>query len=182
MARLIYGMMQSVDGYVSNPEEGPELPELEDELHAYFNAEMARVAGSLYGRRMYEMMRYWDEPQDPDNVIDVGFATAFQSKPKWVVSRTLKTVGPNATLIASDVEGAVRRLKAEIDGDIEVAGPELAGSLAALGLIDEFQLYVRPVVVGSGGRPFFVGVRPALRFKSSETIAGTTVKLVYEAA
>lgn len=91
-----------------------------------------------------------------------------------MVSRTLKSVGPNATLISDDVEAFVTRLKAEVEGEIDVAGPELAGSLT--GLIDEYQLYFRPVVLG-GGKPFFSGARPPLRFLASETIGEDAVRL-----
>ena len=77
-----------------------------------------------------------------------AFAAAWRKQPKWVVSRTLKSVGPNATLVGDDLEGAIRELKAERDGEIEVAGPDLAQSLTELGLIDEYRIYLHPVVLG----------------------------------
>jgi dihydrofolate reductase len=95
-----------------------------------------------------------------------------------VVSRTLDAVGPNATLVTGELEAFVRRLKAGHEGEIEVAGPELAGSLTALGLIDEYRLYFHPVVLG-GGKPFFAGPRPPLRLVSSERVGEGAIRLAY---
>lgn len=178
MARLVYAMMQSLDGYVAGPEGGNGLPEPGETLHRHFNDHMRRVTGSLYGRRIYEIMRYWEEDQ-PDWIdVYTDFASAWREKPKWVVSRTLKSVGPNATLVEGDLETFVRALKAEQAGEIEVAGPELAGSLTALGLIDEYRLYFLPAVLG-GGKPYFAGPRPPLRFTGSEQIDDGTMMLRY---
>src|SRR5687767_2480555 len=145
MAKLMFGLMQSLDGYVAGPEGGPGLPMPDEALTRHFNAQMGEISGSLYGRRMYEVMRYWDEDEAEQDEAGRDFAVAWRAKPKWVVSRTLTSVGPNATLVKDDLEGFVRALKAEREGVIDVAGPELAGSLAELGLIDEYQLYLCPV-------------------------------------
>jgi dihydrofolate reductase len=171
-------MMQSLDGYVAGPESGPGLPMPDEALSEHFNAQMRGITGSLYGRRMYEVMRYWDEDQAEQDEAGREFAAAWRPKPKWVVSRTLRSVGPNATLAGDDLEGFVRALKAEHEGEIEVAGPALAGSLTDLGLIDEYQLYLCPVVLGSG-KPFFNGARSPLRLVSSERIGEDTVRLRY---
>jgi riboflavin biosynthesis pyrimidine reductase len=96
--------------------------------------------------------------------------------PKWVVSRTLKSVGPNATLVREDVGAFVRALKAKLDGEIDVAGPELAGSLTALGLVDEYRLYFRPFVLG-GGKPYFSGPRPPLHLVGAESVGEDAVRL-----
>lgn len=178
MAKLVYGLMQSLDGYVSGPEGGPGLPMPDDALSSHFSAQLRGFTGSLYGRRMYEIMRYWDGDEPDQHEIGREFAAAWRAKPKWVVSRTLKSVGPNATLVDGDLEAFVRALKAEHQGDIEVAGPELAGSLTALGLIDEYQLYLRPAVLG-GGKPYFAGPRSPLRLVSSEQIGEDTISLTY---
>lgn len=114
---------------------------------------------ALYGRRMYEVMRYWDSDHSEWNEAESDYAAAWRSQPKWVVSRSLKSVGPNAILLADDIEAAIRRLKAQVDGVIEVSGPELAGSLTDMGLVDEYQLYLHPVVLG-GGKPFFASPGP----------------------
>src|SRR5690349_15879980 len=134
MARLVFGMMQSLDGYVAGPPGGPELPMPGPALHRHFNDHVRGLAGCLYGRRLYEMMRYWDEDRPEWDAIARDYAEAWRARPKWVVSGSLTSVGPNATLVSRDVEAFVRRLKAEIQGDIDVAGPELAASLTAPGL------------------------------------------------
>jgi dihydrofolate reductase len=94
----------------------------------------------VYGRQVYEVMRYWDDDVPECDAEEQSFAAAWRKQPKWVVSRSLKSVGPNATRVDGDLEGAIRELKAERDGEIEVAGPRLANSLADLGLIDEFRI------------------------------------------
>jgi len=94
------------------------------------------------------------------------------------VSRSLKSVGPNATLVGDDIEAVIQGLKARLVGEIDVAGPELAGSLTNLGLIDEYRLYLHPVVVGSG-KPFFAGPRPPLRLVASDRIAEEVIRLTY---
>jgi dihydrofolate reductase len=139
---------------------------------------MRGLAGSVYGRRMYEVMRVWDEDHPEWDTAFRDFAAAWRSQPKWVVSRSLKTVGPNATLVADDLEAVVRGLKAQLVGEIEVAGPDLAQSLTELGLIDEYRLYFRPVVLGRG-KPFFAGARPPLRLVASDLIGEDAVRLTY---
>ncbi len=177
MAKLIFGMMQSLDGYVAGDEGQPGLPMPGDALHLHFSAQLSGFSGSLLGRRMYEIMRYWDGEEAEQDEIGRAFATAWRAKPKWVVSNTLKSAGPNATLLNGDLEASIKALKAEHEGVIDVAGPELAGGLGELGLIDEYQLYLRPVVLGSG-KPFFHGPRPPLRLEASEQI-GDTMRLIY---
>ena len=86
---------------------------------------MRQLAGIVYGRRMYEVMRYWDDDQPDWGDVERDFAAAWRAKPKWVVSRTLKSVGPNVTLIRDDIGAAVRALRDKLDGEIDVAGPEL---------------------------------------------------------
>jgi dihydrofolate reductase len=177
MAKIVFGMMQSLDGYVDGVSGGlEEMPAPGAELHAHFNDQVRGMAGALYGRRIYEMMRYWDEDQPDWGDIEKDFAAAWQAKPKWVVSRTLKSVGPNATLVSGDVGDFVRKLKKDIDGVIDVAGPTLAATLTELGLIDEYRLYYRPFVLGAG-KPFFVGARPPLRIVASERIGEGAVRV-----
>ena len=139
---------------------------------------MRDLAGCVYGRRTYEIMRYWDEDLPDWDAEDREFAAVWRSQPKWVVSRSLKSVGPNSTLVADDFEKVVRRLKAELAGEIQVAGPVLAQSLTEAGLIDEYRLYLRPVVLG-GGTPFFGGPRPPLHLVASDLIAGDVIRLSY---
>ena len=144
MARLVFGMNQSLDGYVDHMAFAPSPT-----LFRHFIEEAQGQAGSVYGRQMYE-----------------------------VVSRSLKSVGPNARLVEDDLEGAIRELKAERDGEIEVAGPSLAHSLTELGLIDEYRIYLHPVVLGHG-KPYFAGPRPPLRFMANDRIGEDVIRLTY---
>ena len=139
---------------------------------------MRGLAGSVYGRHMYEDMRYWDEDRPEWDADEREFAAAWRNQPKWVVSRSLKSVGPNATLVEDDLEAAIRRLKAERDGEIDVAGPELARSLTDLGLVDEYRLYLHPVVLGRG-KPYFAGPRPSLRLVASDRMDEDVIRLTY---
>jgi dihydrofolate reductase len=173
MAKLVFGLNQSLDGYIDHAAFAPGPA-----LFRYFTEQMRDLTGSVYGRRMYEVMRYWDEDRPEWDDAEREFAVAWRSQPKWVVSRSLKSVGPNATLIADDIEATIRGLKAELGGQIEVAGPDLARSLGDLGLIDEYQIYLHPVVLG-GGKPFFAGSRPPLRLVSCDRIDGDVVRLTY---
>jgi len=170
-------MMQSLDGYVAGIDGGLELfPPPGPLLGQHFNDHIRTLAGALYGRRMYEVMRYWDEDQPEWDAGDHHFAAAWRALPKWVASRTLKSVGPNATLMSEDVGAYVARLKSEVEGEIDVAGPELAGALSDLGLIDEYQLYLRPFVLGVG-KPFFTGPRPSLHLVETRMIGDEAVKV-----
>ena len=173
MAKLVYGLNQSLDGYVDHAKFGPDLV-----LFRHFIEHVRGLTGMVYGRGMYEIMRYWDEDQPDWKAHEKDYATAWRSRQKWVVSRSLKSVGPNATLIEDDIESVIGGLKAELVGEIEVAGPDLAGSLTNLGLIDEYRLYLHPVVLG-GGKPFFSGPRPPLRLVASDRIAENVIRLVY---
>jgi dihydrofolate reductase len=130
---------------------------------------------------MYEIMRYWDDDQPQWNAEERAFAAAWRKQPKWVVSRSLSSVGPNATLVEGDLESAIRDLKAGRDGEIEVAGPTLAHSLTELGLIDEYRIYLHPVVVGHG-KPFFAGPRPPLRLTGNDRMGEDVIRLTYVAA
>ncbi|MFZ4606234.1 MAG: dihydrofolate reductase family protein [Caulobacter sp.] len=175
MARLVFGMNQSLDGYVDHDHPAM-MPD--PVLFRHFIDQARGQAGSLYGRKLYELMAYWDEEQPGRDAPERDFAAAWRSHPKWVVSRTLKTVGPNATLVEGDLEAAVRRLKAEVEGEIEVGGPDLARTLTALGLIDEYRIYLHPVVLG-GGTPYFAAARPPLRLVASERLGESVIRLSY---
>lgn len=173
MAKLVFGMNVSLDGYVDHMAFAPG-----PELFRYFIEQTRGLAGSLYGRRLYEIMSYWDA-EDPDWDADRrAFAEAWRRQHKWVVSRTLKSVGPNATLVGGDVEGAVRELKEKLTGRVDVGGTVLAQSLGERGLVDEYQLYIRPVVLG-GGTPYFAGALPPLQLVANERIGEDAVRLTY---
>jgi dihydrofolate reductase len=174
MAKLVYALNQSLDGYVDHMKLGPPVPV----AFRHFIEYVRGLTGFLYGRGMYEIMRYWDEDLPDWDSDDREFAVAWRSQPKWVVSRSLKSVGPNATLVADDVEAEIRRLRTDLAGEIGVGGPDLAQSLTEAGLIDEYRLYLRPVVLG-GGQPFFAGPRPPLHLVASDLIADDLIRLTY---
>lgn len=174
MARIVYGLNQSLDGYVDHMRLGPPAPA----AFRHFMELTRGLTGVVYGRRMYEVMRYWDDDANLEDAQDREFAAAWRSRPKWVVSRSLESVGPNATLLAGDAVAAIRRLKAELAGELHVGGPMLAQSLTEAGLIDEYQLYLRPVVLGDGA-PFFAGARPPLHLVASDLIADDLIRLTY---
>lgn len=174
MAKFVYGLMQSLDGYVDHdamPAPGPLL-------FRHYVGLMQSVDGSLYGRRLYELMQFWeqDDPSWPED--HRAFGKAWRDTPKWVVSTTLTEVGPNATLINTNIEAKLRKLKADATGIIEIAGPKLARSLTDLNLIDEYQLYFRPYILGKGA-PFFAGPRPPLRLTAHDKIGEDTIRLTY---
>jgi dihydrofolate reductase len=183
MAKLVFGMNMSLDGYVDYDKFAPDPV-----LFRYFIEQTRNTAGSIYGPRLYELMRYWDgdawDQTDPatdhagSKAALRDFAEAWRAMPKWVVSKSLKEVGPKATLISEDFETAIRKLKADRDGEIEVGGPKLAAGLAKLGLIDEYHVFLHPVVL-SHGEPFFAGETPKLRLAGSERIGESALKLTY---
>lgn len=174
MAKLVFALNQSLDGYVDHMAFGPP----DAVLFRHFIDDVRGLTGTVYGRRMYEVMRYWDDDRAEWGEAERAYAAAWRSQPKWVVSRSLKSVGPNATLVVGDVEAAIRGLKATLDGEIEVSGPELAGSLTELGLVDEYRLYLHPVVLGQG-KPLFAGPRSRLRLVASDRIGGDVIRLTY---
>ncbi len=173
MAKLVFGMNLSLDGYVDHTAFAPGPT-----LFQHFIEEARGQTGSLYGRRLYEIMRYWDDDHPEWDAAERDFAVAWRRQPKWIVSRSLKSIGPNATLIGDDIEATIRRLKAERAGEIEVGGPDLAHSLTDLGLIDEYRLYVHPVVLG-GGKPYFAAARPPLRLVACDRIDQDVIRLTY---
>jgi len=173
MAKLVFGMNQSLDGYVNHMAFGPSPT-----LFRHFIEEARAQAGSVYGRHVYELMRYWDDEHPEWDEDRQAFAAAWRRQPKWVVSRTLTSVGPNARLVQGDLAGAIRKLKAEHESEIEVAGPDLARSLTELGLIDEYRIYLHPVVLG-GGKPYFAGPRPPLRLVEHDRIDADVIRLRY---
>jgi riboflavin biosynthesis pyrimidine reductase len=173
MARLVFGMNQSLDGYVDHMAFAPGP------------RSSATSSRKLRGRRAVstvatciEVMRYWDDDHPEWDAAEHAFAAAWRNQPKWVVSRSLTSVGPNARLVADDLEGAIRELKAGRDGEIEVAGPDLAHSLTELGLIDEYRIYLHPVVLGHG-KPYFAGPRPPLRLMANDRIGEDVIRLAY---
>ena len=173
MAKLVFGMNQSLDGYVDHMAFAPSPA-----LFRHFIEQARDQAGSVYGRGLYEIMRYWDEDHSEWDAERRDFAAAWRRQPKWVVSRSWKSVGPNATLVKDDIGAVIRGLKAQLAGELQVGGPVLARSLTDLGLIDEYRIYLHPVVLGRG-RPFFAGPRPPLRLVADDRMGDDVIRLTY---
>ncbi len=176
MGRLVVRMNVSLDGYVDHDRMATGLA-----LFRHWVAAVRDVAGGLYGRHVYGLMRYWDDDRPEWTSDQRDFAASWRGQRKWVASRTLASVGPNATLVADDVAAMARRLKADLDGDIAVAGPALAHSLAEAGVVDAWQLYLQPVALGHG-RPLFAGPRPPMRLLAHELVAEDVIRLTYAPA
>ena len=173
MARFVFGMNQSLDGYVDHDRFAPDAT-----LFRHFVEEARAQAGSIYGRRVYELMHYWDEDRAEWGDAERDFAQAWRRQPKWVVSSTLSTLGPNASLVTGDLETALRRIKREHEGEIEIAGPKLAQHLATLGLIDEYCIYLHPVILGHG-TSYFAAERRRLRLASCDRIGDDVLRMAY---
>jgi dihydrofolate reductase len=171
MAKLVFELNQSLDGYVDHQKFAPRPG-----LFRHWIERVRGLTGMIYGRRIYEVMRYWDDDQPGWDELQREYALVWRRKPKWVVSRSLKSVGPNATLLGDGLEAAVGKLKAQLAGEMEVAGPDLAQSLTAL--VDEYRLYLHPIVLGRG-KPFFAGPRPPLRLVTSDRIVDDVIRLTY---
>ncbi|QNN64358.1 dihydrofolate reductase family protein [Sphingomonas rhizophila] len=173
MATLVFGMNQSLDGFVDHTEFAPSPT-----LFRHFIAEAEQQAGSIYGRKMYDLMRYWDDDQPEWGEDERAFAAAWRRQPKWVVSRGSPSLGPNATLVGSDLKRSIERIRDSHDGEIEVAGTQLADALTQLGLIDEYRIYLHPVVLGTGA-PYFADRRPPLRLIAHDRIGEDVLRLRY---
>ena len=185
MGRLIYSMSVSLDGFVETPSRSLDWVKVDEELHRAFNEEARAMSAFLYGRRMYELMAgYWPTAEaDPGSTpVEVDFARIWSDKPKVVFSRTLSEVGWNSRLVRDDAVGEVTRLKAQPGFDMDVGGPTLAATLVQAGLVDEYRLYVNPVILGAG-TSFFPALADcaALTLVETHTFGSGVVYLRYEA-
>ena len=183
MAKLIYSMLTSLDGYTEDEHGrfGWGVPE-DEEVHSYINELASSFGTYLYGRRMYETMVYWETAHtvsgQPRFVLD--WARQWQAAEKIVYSRTLAEPRSARTRIEREFDpDAVRGLKANAEYDITVDGPELAAQAIRAGLVDEFQMIVCPVVVGSGKRFFPDGVRLDLELVEERRFRKGVVVLRY---
>ena len=158
MRPVIYSMMVTLDGFIAGPDGDLNWGAVDEELHTFVNRKDRQVGGHLYGRRTYQVMNdFWaapaaEDPSQPEFIRE--YAQIWRAMPKVVFSRTLESVGDNAVLVRDNVPEAVRALKQEQGGDLIVGGASLAASLMELGLMDEYQLYIHPVMIGRGIRMF----------------------------
>ena len=173
MAKLVYGLNVSLDGYIDHQAFAPDPV-----LFRHFIDDVRDAAAIVYGRRLYEIMSYWDEDHAEWDAAKHDYAAAWRGQQKWVVSRSLTSVGPNATLVKDGLDSVIRGLKTRLVGEIGIGGSDLARSLTELGLIDEYQLYFHPVVLGHG-TPFFTAPRSRLRLVASDGIGEDVIRLTY---
>ena len=153
MRKLIYSMGVSLDGYITGPDGRHDWSEPDEELHRFHNAQAQALGAHLLGRRLYQDMLGWELQEQPGGVRD-EFAVAWVALEKVVFSTTLNTVQGSSRLATESLAAEVARLRAQPGGDIAVGGAGLAASVIRLGLMDEYHLFVNPIVVG-GGTPFF---------------------------
>ena len=184
MGKLVYGMSVSLDGFVETPSRSLDWVLVDDELHAFFNDQARELSASLYGRRMYELMvEYWPTAETDPSATPamLEFARIWKDMPKIVFSRTLELVRWNSRLVRDDAAEEVARLKAQPGFDMDVGGPTLAATLMRTGLIDEYRLFVHPVILGAG-KPFFPALddRIGLKLLDTRTFGSGVVYLRYE--
>ena len=181
-AVLIYSVIASLDGYIEDASGGFGWAAPDDEVHAFVNDLERSVGTHLYGRRMYETMVYWEDPPGPAEQWQPArdYARIWQAADKVVYSKTLPSPSSARTRIERefDVE-AVRQLKETASRDLSVGGPELAAQAIAAGLVDEFHLFLVPIVVGGGKRALPEGVRLTMELLDERRFGNGTVYLQY---
>jgi dihydrofolate reductase len=170
MRKLIYSMSVSLDGFIAGPNGEIDWSAPDEERHRFHNEHMRETGVQLCGRRLYEVMTYWDTADENPGLSDyeLEFARIWKDTPKIVFSKTLAEVGPNARLGSDDVVEEVARLKEEPGKDLAVGGAGLASTLIRHGLVDEFRLFVRPVVLGAG-TPYFPALDERIDLELVET-------------
>jgi dihydrofolate reductase len=182
MGKLIYSMGVSLDGYIAGPDGRFDWAAPDEELHRFHNEQTRQLSGHVCGRRLYETMRVWDEVDErsESGATELEFARIWQALPKLVFSRTLEDVGANATLVKGDAVEEATRLKEKAGGPLAVGGAGLASTLVGAGLVDEYGLFVSPIVVG-GGTPFFPSLESAqdLELLETRTFSSRVVYLRY---
>jgi dihydrofolate reductase len=170
MRKLIYSFGVSLDGFIAGPDGDIDWSEPDEELHRFHNQQVREQGAHLYGRRLYEVMRYWEtaeeDPSAPE--VELEFARIWKATPKIVFSKTLEKVEGNARLVREGAAEEVTKLKEEPGKDLAVGGAGLASSLMKLGLIDEYRLFVSPVVLG-GGTPYFPALEERINLELVET-------------
>ena len=182
MARLIYTAITSLDGYVADEQGKFDWAEPDEEVHAFVNDLERSVGTHLLGRRMYEVMSYWDDPPMLDEQPPVihDFAAIWRAADKVVFSRTLTAVSAPRTRLERDFDPeAIRRLKASATRDIAIGGPELAARALAASLVDEVHLLLNPIILGGGNPALPAGVRVKLALLSERRFRNGVVHVGY---
>ncbi|MDX6645134.1 MAG: hypothetical protein QOK40_861 [Miltoncostaeaceae bacterium] len=170
MRKLIYSMGVSLDGFIAGPKGEIDWSAPDEELHRFHNQQTRELGAHLCGRRLYEVMAYWETADENPSAAEheLEFAGIWKSIPKIVCSTTLERVEGNARLVRHGVAGEVARLKAQPGRDLAVGGAGLASTLIELGLVDEYRLFVSPVVLG-GGTPYFPALDERIDLELVET-------------
>jgi dihydrofolate reductase len=182
MRRLVYSMGVSLDGFIAGPDGDIDWSAPGEELHRFHNQQARELGAHLCGRRLYEVMRYWEtadqNPSLPDHELE--FARIWQALPKIVFSKTLDSVEGNARLVRDGVVEEVARLKEQPGQDLAVGGAGLASTLIEAGLVDEYRLFVSPVILGAG-TPYFpaLGHRIELELVETRTFSSRVVYARY---
>jgi dihydrofolate reductase len=183
--KLIYSTGVSLDGFIAGPDGEIDWSAPEEELHRFHNQQTREMGAHLCGRGLYETMVYWEtaEENTPATDYELEFARIWKELPKIVFSKTLETVEGNARLVRDGVADEVARLKEEPGKDLAIGGARLASTVMKLGLIDEYRLFVSPVVLG-GGTPYFPALdeRINLELVEAQTFGSRVVYVRYRCA
>jgi dihydrofolate reductase len=182
MAKLIYSVITSLDGYITDENGNFDWAAPDEEVHRFVNDLERPVGTYLYGRRMYEVMVAWETPQTfaDQRPVMLDFAEIWQAADKVVYSRTLETVSSARTRIERDLDpDTVRRMKASTGRDISVGGPDLAAQALKVGLVDECRLFLTPIVVGGGTRSLPDNLRLELELLDEHRFGNGVVYLRY---
>jgi dihydrofolate reductase len=170
MRKLIYSMSVSLDGFIAAPDGEIDWGVPDEELHRFHNQQVHEVGTHLLGRRLYETMLYWETAEENPSAaeVELEFARIWKSLPRIVFSKTLEKVEGNARLAREGVAEEVAKLKEQPGKDIAVGGAGLASTCIELGLVDDYRLFVYPVVLG-GGTPYFPALEERINLELVET-------------
>lgn len=185
MRKVIFALSQSLDGFIESAEGDLDWGIVDEEIHRHFNELEDSIDIQLYGRRLYEtMVAHWPTAdQDPSaSDYEVEYARIWQSKERIVFSNTLTQVDPSSRLFSGDITTEIRKLKEQPGKDMVVGGPTLAATFMRLGLIDEYRVYIQPIILG-GGKPMFgpLDNKIDLRLVETHTFRSGIVLLKYRA-
>jgi dihydrofolate reductase len=171
MGKLIYLLNVSLDGFIETTDHGLDWATVDHEIHTWFNDQMRGLDATFYGRRIWEVMAgHWPTAEEDPAITDTEreFARIWNPMPKIVFSTSLDRVDHNARLVRGDVGEVHEKVRTEFDGDLGVAGPNLAGQFVRRGLVDEYRLVVHPVVLGAG-TPYWPELDEPLRLQLADT-------------
>jgi dihydrofolate reductase len=168
MGKLIYSMGVSLDGFIADQNGAIDWTVPDEELHRFHNQQARELGAHFCGRSLYEVMLYWETVDENQGPVELEFAAIWQPLPKIVFSTTLEGVEGNTKLAKGDPAEEVARLKQQTDKDLAVGGAGLAATFIEQGLVDEYRLFVSPIVLG-GGTPFFPALKKRIDLELVET-------------